>query len=562
MRRSRPLGLTAVIATVAGLATGLTPAQGAAAEQIVKYHGYQVAVPAGWQIVDLAKDPSACVRFDRPAVYLGHVGEQPNCPAHLVGRTAGLHIEALDRQATVTADTAETAAGQAVQHSAKSVGGEIKVAVEDAGVLVTAVHAPEQEKVVRDVLGKAKLASGGSRVELVRPAPVRTAAAPIVAPGNLLGEAFDACTAPSLGAMNAWRSSPFKAVGIYISGSVRACGQANLTPSWVAANYSNGWQFILIDVGRQAPCTTYATKMSSDPATARQQGRDAAAASAQSAINLGFGGGSAIYSDIENYPSNASCKAAVLSYVSGWTQELNARGFLGGVYTSAGSGGVDLSSGVGDSRYTPPDHIWFAWWNGLANTDGGRYIPAGLWVNHQRLHQYRGDHNETWGGVTINIDSNFVDVGTPTPPPPMSDGIYRIKAEVGGFDLDVTDCQSQDGADVRMWDRIAGSPCQKWHVTSTGSPNVFKIYDGHTGKPLTTQGCATADVTPVTLWTETNTPCETWLIEPLAGGAYKVINSASGTSLDVAGCSASRGADVILWPFHGGSCQRWYFSPA
>ena len=27
------------------------------------------------------------------------------------------------------------------------------------------------------------------------------------------------------------------------------------------------------------------------------------------------------------------------------------------------------------------------------------------------MKQYRGDHNETWGGVTINIDSNWLDLG-------------------------------------------------------------------------------------------------------------------------------------------------------
>ena len=26
------------------------------------------------------------------------------------------------------------------------------------------------------------------------------------------------------------------------------------------------------------------------------------------------------------------------------------------------------------------------------------------------MKQYRGDHNETWGGVTINIDNDYVDV--------------------------------------------------------------------------------------------------------------------------------------------------------
>ena len=28
------------------------------------------------------------------------------------------------------------------------------------------------------------------------------------------------------------------------------------------------------------------------------------------------------------------------------------------------------------------------------------------------MKQYRGGHNETWGGVTINIDSNWLDLGT------------------------------------------------------------------------------------------------------------------------------------------------------
>src|SRR5581483_4265883 len=44
-------------------------------------------------------------------------------------------------------------------------------------------------------------------------------------------------------------------------------------------------------------------------------------------------------------------------------------------------------------------------------------------TNHQRIHQYKGGHRETYGGVTIDIDSNIVDstvVGSaaPAPPPP------------------------------------------------------------------------------------------------------------------------------------------------
>ena len=36
-------------------------------------------------------------------------------------------------------------------------------------------------------------------------------------------------------------------------------------------------------------------------------------------------------------------------------------------------------------------------------------VPNGDWANHQRLHQYAGPHNETWGGATVNMDSDAAD---------------------------------------------------------------------------------------------------------------------------------------------------------
>lgn len=408
-RRAVALVLACLLAVV------LTPAAAAAGTRTVSYHGYQVSVPVSWAVVDLAAQPHTCLRLDRPAVYLGHPGDQSACPAHAVGRTAGVVIEPLSGARRVLPDM--VAAGNGKAAAAYSRDGAIQVAVPTAGVLVTAEHAPGFEDDVRAVLDSASLVPGGSPAAV--PAVPRAAAAgTIVAPGTLLDKGFDACTAPSQTAMNAWRTSPYKAVGIYISGSIRACSQPNLTPSWVATNSANGWRFILIDVGRQNPCSSYSLKFSTDPATARQQGRDAASGAQAAAANLGFAAGSAIYSDIEGYSSTATCRAAMLSYVSGWTERLNELGFLGGVYSSAGSGMVDLAAGYDNAAYKRADHIWFAWWNGRADTDSGSYVPASYWSNHQRLHQYSGGHNETYGGVTINIDSDFLDVGTGTPQPP------------------------------------------------------------------------------------------------------------------------------------------------
>jgi hypothetical protein len=36
-------------------------------------------------------------------------------------------------------------------------------------------------------------------------------------------------------------------------------------------------------------------------------------------------------------------------------------------------------------------------------------VPNGDWANHQRLHQYAGPHNETWGGATVNMDADAAD---------------------------------------------------------------------------------------------------------------------------------------------------------
>jgi hypothetical protein len=144
----------------------------------------------------------------------------------------------------------------------------------------------------------------------------------------------------------------------------------------------------------------------------------------------------------------------------------------------------------------------------------------------------------------------------------VPDGRYRIRAEVSGPGraLDVTDCQNLDGADVRIWDWISSSPCQRWRVTRDG--DTYFIIDGNSGRALNQQRCTGGNHEIIDLHHLNGSTCQRWRIEPTGDGAYRVLAVNGGRSLDVAGCSSASGANVILWDYHGGACQRWYFESA
>lgn len=425
LRRRSTRAIGAAVLTCGLVAAGVT-ATGALAQsgepRTVDYHGYSVAVPAAWRVVDLRTHPETCVQATRPTVYLGHPGDESDCRSDAVGRrTASVMIQPLDNQSAerITGDVATATRGSAAApESATPADGSTQLVVEDAGVLVTADYGADYAKPVRQMLAGAELGSNPDPVRLksLSKPEAEPRQDPIVAPGTFNDLAFDTCDAPSQGAMDAWQSSPYKAVGIYTSGFQRACAsQPNLSPDWVRTQYDNGWQFILIDVGLQSPCLGRLEPFSTDPATARQQGRDAAAGAIEDATALGFGPGSAIYSDIEHYSNSETCRVATAAYVSGWTEALNDQGWLGGVYSNPPSGIGDLSSTYDDPNYTSPDHIWFALWNDQQDVDASPWVPGDQWANGRRMHQYQGDVTESHGGVSINIDRNYAELGDPGP---------------------------------------------------------------------------------------------------------------------------------------------------
>jgi hypothetical protein len=386
--------------------------------KVIRYHGYRLVVPASWPVYDLATHPTVCVRFNRHAVYLGTPGPAQICPAHAVGRTEAILVQPVSAHGAAGTSSAPALPPVSGANAQPPRGSSTELTVPSAGVAVTATWSSAPQ-VVAHALGvrslkantntaRANIAGGNPAGPPATRRPTARAAATRKAGDVYTGPGFDVCHTPSSSTMTAWGASPYRAIGIYIGGANEACSQPNLNTTWVDQESAAGWTLLPIYVGLQAPSNGCGCAGIS-PSQAAAEGTAAADDAITQAQAVGIGAGNPIYDDMESYTRTAINTSAVLAFLGAWTAELHARGYLSGVYSGAESGITDLVNQVG-TGYAEPDQIWIAEWNGQASTASG-YVPSADWPNHQRLHQYQGGHNETYGGATLNIDNDYVDVG-------------------------------------------------------------------------------------------------------------------------------------------------------
>jgi hypothetical protein len=404
----------------------------------VSYRGYSFEVPGSWPVIDLTRRPRECVRFDRHAVYLGAPGTDEACPSRLVGTTEALVVQ--------------PAAARAPQSSVENpVARRITVTAPRIRVTATFDTDPTQ---IYQILASAFLPAPiiqppspaalsrrlrergtGTRRQAARP---RAAMIPRPLPAqiaNYHGLGFDTCTAPSTAQMQAWlRRSPYRAIGIYIGGSDEACAQPNLTAGWLRREAAAGWHFLPMYVGPQADFGELS-------ATPGQQGRAAANDAVAQAERLGLGPGTPLYYDMEAYLPGQT--GAVLRFESAWTTVVHGFGYSSGIYSSSSSGIADLARQYFGHKYAIPDIIYDALWNGRQNTSDSVFSP-GEWANHRRVHQFAGNVVQTFGGDTINVDQDFMDVSLPGPGG-TSQATPAIMQDNGVVDV------FYRGSDDRLW---------------------------------------------------------------------------------------------------------------
>src|ERR1017187_10202393 len=426
----------------------------------VSYGGYTFQVPGGWAVIDLAQHRRQCLEFNRHVVYLGVPGPDPECPSALIGTTEALLVQ----------PSAPRAAARAVENPVDRL-----ITVVTRRITVTATYGAHRQQ-IDAILASASLPmptqpgpgqpgtgqpegvqSGPGQPGTVQPGAVQSGTVqpgtgqsvptPIPASAtNYTGPGFDTCAAPSSSVMQTvLQNSPYRAVGIYIGGSDRACGQVNLSAAWVSGEASAGWHFLPLYVGPQASFGELTSPASQ------------AVSAAEDAVNearlLGFGLRTPIYYDMEAYSPGLT--PAALTFFSSWTRELHALGYRSGIYSSSLSGISDLVNNYTNPADTMPDVIYDALWNGDASTQDS-VIPVTSWPGHLRVHQYSGSVTQTFGGVSLDLDQDYLDVQLTG-----AGGSAQASQAVADQSSGVVNTFFR-GSDGALW-HVGFSPAPGWH---------------------------------------------------------------------------------------------------
>ena len=394
----------ALLLTTAGLAVATESLASAApaanlrahAPQHVAYLGHTFTVPSGWSVVNLGKDPTACVRFDVHAIYLGTPSASQKCAA-----TGAAATEAAVLVSPASVGTSASAQDNAVER---------RITATLKNVQITASYGTDRS-VVAQVLASAgvptpkveSVAAGAAQEPRIQTrAAVTSKAVNGITVAEMtfsdVGLGFDACTAPSTAQMSSWGTSPYEAIGVYIGGADRACSQPELTASWVTTEVAAGWHLLPIYAGPQVDTAP------SQLTGAASQGTAAANDAVTQAKALSLGQGSLLYYDMEGGEFTAADSTAVEAFLNTWTARLHALGYESAVYGQENGALGVLTADWG--KMAEPDAIDVDNPNGLEDDDPGA-DPANHWLGY-RVHQFVANTTQTYGGVSIAIDEDYL----------------------------------------------------------------------------------------------------------------------------------------------------------
>src|ERR1039457_5693538 len=236
------------------------------------------------------------------------------------------------------------------------------------------------------------------------------------------------------------------------------------------------------------------------------------------------------YPDLLRMEAYAGSQApAAMIFFSSWTRELHALRYRSGIYSISLSGISDLVNNYANPASTMPDVVYDALWNGSADTRDA-VIPATSWPSHRRVHQYSGSVTQTFGGVSMDLDQDYLDVqlgqagGTAQASQAVADQSSGVvNTFFRGSDGALWHDWSAPGAGWHGPTSFGGSLASEPSVVSAVPQSVAVFYQGTDGN----------------LWSAVYTPGSGW-------SARRSLGMGPLGGKPVAGAQADRGIDVFL----------------
>lgn len=144
------------------------------------------------------------------------------------------------------------------------------------------------------------------------------------------------------------------------------------------------------------------------------------------------------------------------------------------------------------------------------------------------------------------------------------EGTYYIKSYYSGKYLDVTNCSSENNANIQQYSYLANA-AQRFKLVDAGD-GYYYIYTGASDytKVIDVAGKSTADGANILQYAFKGTSNQKFQLVEVKSGVYAIKTGVtSGAScLDVYGWSTADGGNIAQWSYWGGDCQLWYLEKA
>jgi hypothetical protein len=133
---------------------------------------------------------------------------------------------------------------------------------------------------------------------------------------------------------------------------------------------------------------------------------------------------------------------------------------------------------------------------------------------------------------------------------------FSLVSRNSGKVLDVADCGTGDGVNIRQWAWLNNN-CQQWSLVINEGSTYGRIVNRNSGKCADVQQPNTADGANVGQWACNGEPWQNWKFVDMGGGYFQIVSQNSGKCLDVQQPNTDNGANVGQWACNGEPWQLW-----